>query len=246
MSVDSVNAVDITNLTVRRRKKAALDDVNLSIPRGTITGLLGPSGCGKSTLMRAIVGTQIIESGTVTVLGLPAGSKQLRSTVGYVAQTPSVYGDLTVRENVTYFAALFGRPAASADSAIESVGLTDHASSLAGELSGGQLGRVSLASALVAQPEFIVLDEPTVGLDPVLRAELWKRFADLAASGTTILVSSHAMEEADHCSRLILMREGKVLAQLSPAELRSRTGETSLEKAFLSLILSSGTIEAAS
>ncbi|MDJ0361153.1 ABC transporter ATP-binding protein [Rhodococcus sp. H29-C3] len=246
MSVDSVNAVEITNLTVRRRKRVALDDVNLSIPRGTITGLLGPSGCGKSTLMRAIVGTQIVQSGTVAVLGLPAGSKCLRATVGYVAQAPSVYGDLTVRENVAYFAALFGRTVASADSAIESVGLTDHASSPAGELSGGQLGRVSLASALVAEPEFIVLDEPTVGLDPVLRAELWKRFADLAASGTTILVSSHAMEEADHCSRLILMRDGKVLAQLSPAELRSRTGESSLEQAFLSLILSTAPIEAAS
>ncbi|WP_186628462.1 ABC transporter ATP-binding protein [Rhodococcus sp. BP22] len=246
MSVDSVNAVEITNLTVRRRKRVALDDVNLAIPRGTITGLLGPSGCGKSTLMRAIVGTQIVQSGTVTVLGFPAGSKRLRATVGYVAQAPSVYGDLTVRENVAYFAALFGRTAGSADSAIESVGLTDHASSPAGALSGGQLGRVSLASALVADPEFIVLDEPTVGLDPVLRAELWKRFADLAASGTTILVSSHAMEEADHCSRLILMREGKVLAELSPAELRSRTGETSLEEAFLSLILSTAPIEAAS
>ncbi|MCZ4078640.1 ABC transporter ATP-binding protein [Rhodococcus sp. H36-A4] len=246
MSVDSVNAVEITNLTVRRRKRVALDDVNLSIPRGTITGLLGPSGCGKSTLMRAIVGTQIVQSGTVEVLGLRAGSKRLRATVGYVAQAPSVYGDLTVRENVAYFAALFGRTVASADSAIESVGLTDHASSPAGELSGGQLGRVSLASALVAEPEFIVLDEPTVGLDPVLRAELWKRFADLAASGTTILVSSHAMEEADHCSRLILMRDGRVLAELSPAELRSRTGETSLEQAFLSLILSAAPIETAS
>ncbi|CCQ16314.1 putative ABC transporter [Rhodococcus sp. AW25M09] len=230
------HAVEIERLTVRRGGRPVLRDVDMTIPRGTITGLLGPSGCGKTTLMRAIVGTQIVRSGSVTVLGSPAGSSVLRSKVGYVTQAPSVYLDLTVRENVQYFGAMYGRRAPEVAAAIDSVGLTDWTSSRAGQLSGGQLGRVSLASALVAEPELIVLDEPTVGLDPVLRAELWSRFADIAAAGTTILVSSHVMDEAEHCSSLILMREGSVLAQSSPEELLTRTNETSLEHAFLTLI----------
>lgn len=230
------HAVEIERLSVRRGGRLVLREVDLKIPRGAITGLLGPSGCGKTTLMRAVVGTQIVESGTVTVLGSPAGSKLLRNKVGYVTQAPSVYLDLTVRENVQYFGAMYGRRAPEVAAAIDSVGLTDWASSRAGQLSGGQLGRVSLASALVAEPELIVLDEPTVGLDPVLRAELWARFADIAAGGTTILVSSHVMEEAEHCSSLILMREGAVLAQLSPHDLLTRTNETNLEHAFLTLI----------
>lgn len=229
-------AVDIEQLTIHRGGREVLHEVDLTIPRGAITGLLGPSGCGKTTLIRAIVGTQVVRSGTVTVLGAPAGSTALRSKVGYVTQSPSVYLDLTVRENVQYFGAMYGRRAPAVNAAIDSVGLTNWASSRAGQLSGGQLGRVSLASALVAEPELLVLDEPTVGLDPVLRAELWSRFADIAAGGTTIVVSSHVMEEAEHCSSFILMREGSVLAQLSPDELLTRTNETNLEHAFLTLI----------
>lgn len=246
MADSSQPAVIVDSLVVVRGKHDVLNNVNVSIPRGTITGLLGPSGCGKTTLMRSIVGTQIVSSGSVTVLGSPAGSKDLRSKVGYVTQAPSVYRDLTVRDNVAYFAALYGRGAAAVQSAIESVGLTDHAKSLAGQLSGGQLGRVSLASALVAEPELLVLDEPTVGLDPVLRAELWARFEDIAAGGTTLLVSSHVMEEAEHCAELILMRHGAVLAQLTPDELLERTGDTILEHAFLTLIRSSERMEDAS
>ena len=238
MAFTGEHAVEITGLTVRRGKRTVLRSLSLTIPRGAITGLLGPSGCGKTTLMRAIVGTQIVSSGTVTVLGSPAGSPPLRRTVGYVTQAPSVYRDLTVRENVQYFGSLYGRRRADVASAIASVGLADHASSRAGELSGGQLGRVSLASALVAEPELIVLDEPTVGLDPVLRSELWSRFTDIAASGTTVLVSSHVMEEAEHCSRLVLMRDGTVLAQSSPDALLARTNEATLDRAFLSLIRS--------
>ena len=235
------HAVDIEGLTVRRGGRSVLHDVDLTISRGAITGLLGPSGCGKTTLIRAIVGTQIVQSGRVTVLGAPAGSRILRSKVGYVTQSPSVYLDLTVRENVQYFGAMYGRRGPAVAAAIDSVGMTDWASSRAGQLSGGQLGRLSLASALVAEPELIVLDEPTVGLDPVLRSELWSRFEDIAAGGTTILVSSHVMEEAEHCSSLILMRAGTVLAQLSPDELLSRTNETNLEHAFLTLIESTQT-----
>lgn len=233
------DAVVAESLVVRRGGRIVLDSIDLTIRRGSITGLLGPSGCGKTTLMRSIVGTQIVESGTVTVLGLPAGSKALRRTVGYVTQSPSIYRDLTVRDNVTYFASLYGRPPSDVVAAIESVGLSNYATKLAGELSGGQLSRVSLASALVGNPELLVLDEPTVGLDPVLRAELWTRLREMTEAGATLVVSSHVMDEAEQCSDLVLMRDGAILARSTPAELLARTHETNLERAFLTLIRSS-------
>lgn len=229
-------AVEVRDLRVHRGGREVLHDVSLTIPRGTITGLLGPSGCGKTTLMRSIVGTQIVESGEVSALGHPAGSPALRHLIGYVTQAPSIYPDISVRENVAYFAALYGRDRADVDDAITAVGLADHAHQRGDELSGGQQTRASLACALVAQPQLLVLDEPTVGLDPVLRVELWKQFHELASNGTTLLVSSHVMDEAEHCDRLLLMREGQLLAQLSPDELRTRTGEQNLETAFLTLI----------
>lgn len=232
------DAIVIRNLGVKRGKNAVLRDVSLTVPRGSITGLLGPSGCGKTTLMRSIVGTQIVESGEVTVLGAPAGSKALRAQVGYVTQSPSIYSDLSIRRNVAYFAALFGKSSVGVKEAIDAVGLTSCADQRGDELSGGQRTRASLACALVAEPDLLVLDEPTVGLDPVLRVELWERFADIAAKGATLLVSSHVMDEAEHCDQLLLMREGRLLAQLPPAELRERTGESSLENAFLALIRS--------
>ncbi len=236
MPLESIPAVAIDGLVVRRGGREVLHDIRLTVPRGSITGLLGPSGCGKTTLMRSIVGTQIVDSGTVTVLGEPAGSAGLRHRVGYVTQAPSIYPDLTVRDNVGYFGALYGKTGEQAAAAIEAVGLTTHADHHGDQLSGGQRTRVSLACALVAEPELLVLDEPTVGLDPVLRVELWERFAALAASGVTLLVSSHVMDEAEHCARLLLLRDGYLLAELSPAELRSRTGESGLEQAFLTLI----------
>lgn len=232
-------AVEVRGLHVRRGTHRALDDVTLRISRGTITGLLGPSGCGKTTLMRAIVGTQIIRSGTVVVLGRPAGSPDLRRRIGYVTQAPSVYPDLTVAENVSYFGALYGKKRAAVADTLATVGLTDHRNNRAGALSGGQLGRVSLACALVGDPELLVLDEPTVGLDPLLRAELWARFRAMADRGTTLIVSSHVMDEADHCDRLVLLREGRVVALSTPAELRRQTGESGLENAFLQLIRTS-------
>ncbi|UYP20116.1 ABC transporter ATP-binding protein [Rhodococcus sp. Z13] len=237
MNVDSsANAVDIRDLCVRRGTHRALEDVTVRVRRGSITGLLGPSGCGKTTLMRSIVGTQIVESGTVTVLDRPAGSAALRRRIGYVTQSPSVYPELTVVENVTYFASLYGRKGTAVADTIAAVGLTDHAQNRAAALSGGQLGRVSLACALVGDPELLVLDEPTVGLDPLLRAELWEHFRALADRGTTLLVSSHVMDEADHCDELVLLREGRLIAQLTPGELRERTGQPRLEDAFLRLI----------
>ncbi|MBP1159029.1 MULTISPECIES: ABC transporter ATP-binding protein [Rhodococcus] len=229
-------AIEISDLVVRRGRNEVLHALNLSVTSGSITGLLGPSGCGKTTLMRAIVGTQIVESGSVTVLGEPAGSASLRRRVGYVTQSPTVYLDLSVRDNVRYFAALYGRPAAAAAEAIDAVALGGYSDQQAGQLSGGQRARVSLACALVGNPELLILDEPTVGLDPVLRADLWDQFADLAAAGTTLLVSSHVMDEAEHCPELLLMREGSLIAQLSPDELRTETGQSSLEHAFLTLI----------
>ncbi|MCW2654366.1 MAG: type transport system ATP-binding protein [Mycobacterium sp.] len=229
-------AVSIEHLRVVRGKRPAIHDLSVQIARGTITGLLGPSGCGKTTLMRSIVGTQIITAGTVTVLGHPAGSAPLRRRVGYMPQDPTIYNDLRIIDNVRYFAALYGTEAAAADEAIEVVGLADHRTALCGNLSGGQRTRASLACALVCHPDVLVLDEPTVGLDPLLRVDLWDRFHALAREGTTLLVSSHVMDEADHCGDLLLMRDGHLLAHTTPQKLREDTGCTSLEEAFLSVI----------
>jgi ABC-2 type transport system ATP-binding protein len=228
--------VSIEHLRVIRGKRPALHDFSVQIAGGTITGLLGPSGCGKTTLMRCIVGTQIIAAGSVAVLGHPAGSAPLRRRVGYVTQDPSIYDDLRVIDNVRYFGALYGAGSASAEAAVKSVGLSDHRTALCGNLSGGQRTRVSLACALVCHPDLLVLDEPTVGLDPVLRADLWEQFHALARGGTTLIVSSHVMDEADHCADLLLMRDGRLLAHTTPTKLREDTGCQSLEEAFLSII----------
>ena len=230
------HAIRIDHLRVIRGKRPALHDFSVQIAQGSITGLLGPSGCGKTTLMRCIVGTQIVTSGSVTVLGHPAGSAALHRRVGYLPQDPTIYNDLRVVDNVRYFAALYGFDRQAADAAIERVGLADHRTAFCGNLSGGQRTRVSLACALVCHPDLLVLDEPTVGLDPVLRADLWEQFAELARAGTTLLVSSHVMDEADHCGDLLLMRDGHLLAHTTPARLREDTGCTSLEDAFLSII----------
>ncbi|GAB3356801.1 ABC transporter ATP-binding protein [Modestobacter lapidis] len=229
-------AVTVTDLVVHRGRRRVLHGLSATLPRGQVTGLLGPSGSGKTTLMRALVGVQVVRSGSVSVLGETAGSPGLRARVGYVTQAPSVYADLTVRENARYFAALYGVGAAAADAALADVGLTDAAGQLVTDLSGGQQGRVSLACALVGVPELLVLDEPTVGLDPVLRVELWARFHALAAAGTTLIVSSHVMDEAGRCDRLLLIREGRLLSDSTPQELRARTGTEDLEAAFLTLV----------
>jgi len=229
-------AIQIDGLRVVRGGRTVLHDVSLEVPRGSVTGLLGPSGCGKTTLMRAIVGVQIVAGGDVRVLGEPAGSTGVRRRVGYVTQAPSVYADLTVRENVAYFARIVGADPASVDLAIETVGLASRADAVTARLSGGQRGRASLAAALVGDPELLVLDEPTVGLDPVLRRELWASFHELAARGTTLLVSSHVMDEAERCDALVLMRDGRVLDTSTPDDLLSRTGADDVESAFLTLI----------
>ncbi|WP_405895186.1 ABC transporter ATP-binding protein [Streptomyces sp. NBC_00104] len=237
-------AIHARNLTVTRGPRTVLRDLDFAVPQGQITGLLGPSGCGNSTLMRAIVGTQAKVTGTLNVLGHPAGDATLRSRIGYVTQAPSVYDDLTVRQNLAYFAAILDPGRAAADRrhehvtrAIADVDLATHADALAGNLSGGQRSRVSLAVALLGAPELLVLDEPTVGLDPVLRRELWTLFHTIAADRrATLLISSHVMDEAERCHRLLLMRAGEILADDTPEALRTRTHAETVEAAFLRLV----------
>jgi ABC-2 type transport system ATP-binding protein len=230
------DAIRISGLRVARGTRVVLDEFDLVVRPGTLTGLLGPSGSGKSTLMRAIVGVQQIAGGQVDVLGLPAGSLPLRRRVGYMTQSPSVYGDLTVRENLRYFADVLGTTRASVDRTIEQVDLTSHADDLVNNLSGGEESRASLAVALLGEPELLVLDEPTVGLDPVLRRDLWTLFNALADDGVTLLVSSHVMDEAERCPRLLLLREGRVMADDTLAGLLESTGAADAEHAFLQLI----------
>jgi ABC-2 type transport system ATP-binding protein len=215
---------------------SVLDGLSLSVAAGKVTGLLGPSGGGKSTLLRAMVGVQQVKAGRVTVLGEPAGSRVLRRRVGYMTQAPSVYADLSVRENLRYFARLYRVPSSRCDELIETVALGANAGRVVSNLSGGQRARVSLATTLLAKPELLVLDEPTVGLDPLLRRDLWDLFHRLVAEGATLVVSSHVMDEADRCDELLLLREGEVIASGTPPELRKKTGAESLEDVFLRLI----------
>lgn len=229
-------AVSVRGLRVRRGRHEVFSGLDLEIPRGQITGLLGPSGCGKTTLMRSIVGVQRIVGGSIEVLGAPAGSRRLRDRVSYDTQTASVYGDLTVRQNLAYVARLIGAPRGDVDRVIDQVGLREHATQRVASLSGGQENRVSLAVAMLGSPGLLVLDEPTVGLDPVLRAELWRVFRELAEAGATLLVSSHVMDEALRCDRLLLMRAGRVIADTTPGRLLSDTGATDPDAAFLALI----------
>jgi ABC-2 type transport system ATP-binding protein len=239
-------AIEVKDLVVVRGRREVLHGISASVPVGEVTGLLGPSGSGKTTLMRAIVGVQKVRSGTVTVLGKPAGAPDLRPRIGYLTQSPSVYADLTVRENARYFASLYPNTTrADADRAIADVGLSDAADQMVNSLSGGQHSRASLACALVGKPDLLVLDEPTVGLDPVLREELWQMFRHLAAAGTTLVVSSHVMDEAGRCDRLVLIREGRIIADDTVAAVREAAGTHDLDEAFLRLIKAQTPVEVA-
>lgn len=230
-------AVVVHDLVVDRGGRRVLNRVSCEVPVGLVTGLLGPSGSGKTTLLRCLVGVQRVRSGSVTVLDRSAGDVALRSQVGYVTQAPSVYADLSVWQNLQYFAALASLEdrAARSREVLDAVGLDDRAGDSVGRLSGGQRARVSLACALVGSPLLLVLDEPTVGLDPVLRRDLWRLFHQLARGGTTFVVSSHVMDEAARCDRLLLLREGQLVADDTPDAIRARTGTSDLEQAFLRL-----------
>ncbi|MFG1621381.1 ABC transporter ATP-binding protein [Kribbella sp. NPDC049227] len=230
------NAVSCRDVVVVRGDREVLHGVGFDLRTGTVTGLLGPSGCGKTTLIRAIVGLQAKVTGDVSVLGLPAGAPKLRGRIGYVTQEPSVYGDLSVTENLRFFAAVLGVPADDVGRVIDAVDLRSHADVRVDRLSGGQRSRASLAAALLGDPELLVLDEPTVGLDPVLRRDLWDLFHRLADAGATLLVSSHVMDEASRCDRLLLMRDGELLADDTPQALLESVGTDDIEQAFLTLI----------
>ena len=229
-------AIEVSGLHVVRGGRRVLGDVSVRVRAGAVTGLLGPSGCGKTTLMRAIVGVQVVQGGRVCVLGSPAGVSGLRPRVGYMTQAPSVYGDLSVEENLRYFARIAGVDDSRIEDVLAAVELHPVRRQVVGSLSGGERSRVSLATALMNRPELLVLDEPTVGLDPVLREELWAMFHRLAASGTTLLISSHVMDEARECDELLLMRDGAILDHTTPGKLRDETGEDDLGRAFLATI----------
>jgi len=234
------STISIRGLTVIRGDREVLHGIDADIAAGFVTGLLGPSGSGKTTLMRAVVGAQIVKSGLVEVLGLAAGAPELRSRVGYQTQSPSVYPDITVGENLAYFGAILGVGRERVAETLDVVGLRGREGQLAGTLSGGEIARLSLAAALLNRPEILVLDEPTVGLDPVLRRDLWTTFRGLAEAGAAVLVSSHVMDEADRCDRLLLLREGSVLAAGTPGSLRAATGTSDLGAAFLALVDDAG------
>jgi ABC-2 type transport system ATP-binding protein len=230
------NLVEVRDLVVDRGGRRVLHGLDLTIERGSVTGLLGPSGCGKSTLIRALVGVQQLVSGQVRIAGTEAGSKELRDRIGYVTQDPSVYLDLTVRENLTFFSRVLGIDGENVERAIRRVDLADQADRVVGRLSGGQLSRASLAVALLGRPELLVLDEPTVELDPVLRRDLWALFHRLADDGAAVFVSSHVMDEAERCDRLLLMRDGRIIADDTPDHIREKTGTDDIESAFLVLV----------
>ncbi len=230
------NSIVVNNLCVKRDGNPIILDLSFEIRKGSIAGILGPSGSGKTTIFRAIVGVQEITSGKITVLGKPAGSKDLRNRIGYLTQSASIYADLTVSENLRYFSKILGTSEISVDEIIDLVDLGKNIKQLASTLSGGERARLALATALLGKPDVIILDEPTVGLDPLLRIELWKVFRLLGEQGKTLLLSSHSMDEADLCDSLVLLREGKILAQGSPAQLKSETGETQMESVFISLV----------
>ena len=231
-----MNSIEIERLNVTRGGRPVLIDLSICVAEGKVTGLLGPSGSGKSTLIRAMVGVQKIAGGSVRVLGLPAGAAPLRRSVGYLTQAPSVYRDLTVKENLRYFAAMLGVDGARVDEVIANVSLGDMSGARVDRLSGGQQSRVSLATAMLGNPKVLILDEPTVGLDPVLREDLWSLFHRLGAAGATVLISSHVMEEATRCQQLLLLRAGRLLADDTPDELLRQTGESDMDAAFLHLV----------
>ena len=229
-------ALDVAQLRVMREHHEVLQSLTFEVARGELVGLLGPSGSGKSTLMRTLLGVQGISSGTARALGERVGAPSLRRRIGYMAQGSAIYPDLTVLENLTYFSGILGLDATAARRAMDVVDLNLHARRLVTSLSGGERSRVSLAVALLGEPPLLVLDEPTVGLDPVLRQELWSTFSRVVEGGTAVLVSSHVMDEAARCGRLLLIREGRLLFDDTPAALLARTGANGYDEAFVRLI----------
>ena len=231
--------VEVNDLSFSYGTNQVLNGLSLSVAEGEIFGLLGANGSGKTTLMRMMVGLLSLGGGTLEVYG-ETPSPQQAGRVGYMPQLNALYQELSVRENVDFFARMYGMSdrssrARSVDDSIELVGLTHQSGDPILNLSGGMRQRVSLAIALVHRPSLLLLDEPTVGLDPDLRVMFWGHFRQMADSGTTILISSHTMDDAAHCDRLAFLRDGRVIALDTPAALREATGQpdATLEDAFI-------------
>ena len=234
VQADTELAIDAEGVVKRFGAVTALDGATLAVRRGEVYGLLGPNGAGKTTLIRSLVGLVGPNAGTITVLGKTMPDLDVLARVGYMTQQAALYPDLTIAENLRFFAAINGTQGGIRD-ALEVVGLWDRRDSVVSSLSGGMRTRCSLACALVHQPELLLLDEPTVGVDPLLRIQLWDRFQQIAREGRTILVSSHVMDEAERCDRLGLIRFGRLLAEGTVTELKQRAGVDRLEDAFLKL-----------
>jgi ABC-2 type transport system ATP-binding protein len=228
-------AVDVEGVRKDFGGLHALDGVNLHIKTGEIYGLLGPNGAGKTTLIRAMVGLVAPDAGTVTVLGRRMPDVENLRKVGYMTQQAALYPGLSVEENVQFFAAINGADEAGVTDVLKLVRLDDRRKSVVVTLSGGMRQRLSLACALVHKPKLLLLDEPTVGVDPQLRVQFWEDFRRMAENGTTIIVSSHVMDEAERCQRLGLIQYGRLLAEGSPNEVRMQAGTNNLEEAFLKL-----------
>ncbi|HEY5120727.1 MAG TPA: ABC transporter ATP-binding protein [Acidimicrobiales bacterium] len=229
-------ALEVFQLRVVRQHNEILKSLSFEVAPGELVGLLGPSGSGKSTLMRSLLGVQAITSGSAFALGEKVGSPALRRQIGYMAQSSAIYTDLSVRENLAYFAGVLDVDRSQVEHVLDVVNLRTLATRLVNSLSGGERSRVSLAVAMLGAPALLILDEPTVGLDPVLRQDLWNTFAQLVDDGTTVLVSSHVMDEAARCGRLLLLREGHLLFDDTPAKLLTATGASAYDDAFVSLI----------
>ena len=227
-------AVRAVGLVKRFGVVIAVDDVTFDLAPGRIYGLLGPNGSGKTTLIRLLTGMTRATEGHAEVLGVQMPSRANLARIGYMTQDDGIYPALTAQENAQFFAAAFGdRDDDAAVAALALVGLADRARSLAANLSGGQRRRLSLACAMVHRPPILFLDEPTVGVDPLLRVQFWGHFRELADAGATIVVSSHVMDEADRCDELLFVRAGRVIARGSGAALRAESGTEDLEAAFL-------------
>lgn len=227
-------AVAVDSVVKRFGALRALDGISLHVARGQVYGLLGPNGSGKTTLIRAMVGMIEPDEGAVTVLGTRMPDIDVLGRIGYMTQAAALYPDLSVAENIDFFASITGARA-NVDDTLRLVELHDRKDSVVTTLSGGMRTRLSLACAIVHHPELLLLDEPTVGVDPRLRVGLWQRFHEMADEGTTIIVSSHVMDEAERCDRLGLILNGRVLAEGSVDELTRQAGVERLEDAFLAL-----------
>ncbi len=230
------STLEVSNLRVVRNGNEILKSISFRATPGELIGLLGPSGSGKSTLMRSLLGVQAITGGSARILESSAGSPSLRGRLGYMAQSSAVYLDLTVEENIRYFAGVLVQPLTEVARVMDVVALTSFSHRIVSSLSGGERARVSLGVALLGSPPVLILDEPTVGLDPILRRDLWRTFADLAKTGATVIVSSHVMDEAARCARLLLLRDGTLLFDGTPASLLAASNATGYDEAFERLI----------